>query len=59
MLLLAVHARIQTHLHATFEILNPESTSNGAEKKMTQIHTCTTSKRIELESCGWSGLVRF
>ena len=31
---------------------------NGGEKKSTQVHTCTTSKRIELESCSWSGLVR-
>ena len=32
---------------------------NGAEKKMIQVHTCTTSKRIELESRAWSGFVRF
>ena len=28
-------------------------------KKMIQVHACTTSKLIELESCSWSGLVRF
>ena len=33
--------------------------TNGAEKKMIQVHTCTTSKRIDLESRGWSELVRF
>ena len=30
--------------------------SHGKEKKL-QVHTCTTSKRIEQESRGWSGLV--
>ena len=34
-----------------------DSFSNGAEKKMTQVHTCTTFKRIELESPGWSGFL--
>ena len=27
--------------------------------KLEQVHTCTTAKQIELESHGWSGLVRF
>ena len=30
---------------------------NGAEKTMTQVYTCTTFKRIELESPDWSGFV--
>ena len=27
--------------------------------QVAQVHTCTNAKQIELESRGWSGLVRF
>ena len=30
---------------------------NGGQKKKIQVHTCTTSKRIELESRGWSQIL--
>ena len=41
------------------EAVDIDPTGNGGEKKMIQ-NVCThiTSKRIELESPGWSGLVR-
>ena len=33
--------------------------ANGGQKEKIQVHTCTTSKQIELVSRGWSGLVRY
>ena len=39
--------------------IQSEAVANGGQKKKIQVHTCTTFKRIELESPCWSGLVRF